>query len=70
MSGTVLASTPQKATTGCIALASMIGVTIELYDFFTYGTAAALALGQVFFPATGATADATKRDEACLVEQR
>lgn len=32
-------------------LASMVGTTIEWYDFFLYGTAAALIFGKLFFPA-------------------
>jgi metabolite-proton symporter len=33
-----------------VALASLVGTTIEWYDFFLYGTAAALVLNQLFFP--------------------
>ncbi|HEY7593756.1 MAG TPA: MFS transporter, partial [Actinophytocola sp.] len=33
-----------------IVSASLIGTTIEWYDFFLYGTAAALILNRLFFP--------------------
>jgi metabolite-proton symporter len=33
-----------------VATASMIGTTIEWYDFFLYGTAAALVFNRLFFP--------------------
>jgi MFS transporter, MHS family, shikimate and dehydroshikimate transport protein len=33
-----------------VALASMIGTTVEWYDFFIFGTASALVFGQLFFP--------------------
>lgn len=47
---------PQPAvpapTPRTIALAAMSGQTIEYYDFYVYGTAAAFVLGPLFFPDT------------------
>ncbi|MFF2023276.1 MFS transporter [Streptomyces sp. NPDC058171] len=33
-----------------LATASLVGTAVEFYDFFVYGTAAALVLGPLFFP--------------------
>jgi MFS family permease len=43
-------SQAQRAGTGKILLASLVGTTIEFYDFYIFGTAAALVFGPMFFP--------------------
>ena len=48
-----LQPTPPKQmrpSTARIMTASLVGTAIEFYDFYIFGTAAALALGQIFFP--------------------
>jgi len=40
----------QNASVRQVVFASLIGTTIEWYDFFIYGTAAALVFNQLFFP--------------------
>jgi MFS family permease len=40
----------ERASIRQVALASFIGTAVEWYDFFLYGTAAALVFGQLFFP--------------------
>jgi metabolite-proton symporter len=45
--------TPSRAR---IAIASFIGTAIEFYDFYIYGTAAALVFGNLFFPSFSAVA--------------
>lgn len=42
---------PAATPIGRVVLASFIGTSIEWYDFFLYGTAAALVFGKLFFPA-------------------
>jgi len=41
---------PKHTSIRLVGLASLVGTTIEWYDFFLYGTAAALVLNKVFFP--------------------
>jgi metabolite-proton symporter len=43
---------------GRIVLASLVGTTIEFYDFYIYGAAAALVIGQTFCPKSSAEAQA------------
>src|SRR5262245_45453887 len=40
----------QPSSIRMVAMASLIGTTIEWYDYFLYGTAAALVLNKLFFP--------------------
>jgi metabolite-proton symporter len=49
---TYQAATAKAAPTrlGQIVLASLVGTTIEFYDFYIFGTAAALVFGPLFFP--------------------
>ncbi|MBV9141324.1 MAG: MHS family MFS transporter [Pseudonocardiales bacterium] len=47
---------PASAGMRRVAVASCVGTTVEFYDFFVYGTAAALVFPRVFFPGLGATA--------------
>src|SRR5439155_11266001 len=39
-----------------IAMASFIGTAVEWYDYFIYGTAAAIVFGPLFFPKFSAAA--------------
>ena len=42
---------PRDRATLRVLLASLVGTTIEFYDFYIYGIASALVIGPVFFPA-------------------
>lgn len=47
---------PQTTSVRRVAIASCIGTTIEFYDFYAYGIAAALVLNKAFFPELDETA--------------
>jgi len=50
-SGSIVAATAMHAgSIRPVAIASLIGTTIEWYDFFLYGTAAALVFNRLYFP--------------------
>jgi hypothetical protein len=42
--------TRERQSIGVVAFASLVGTTIEWYDFFLYGTASALVFNKLFFP--------------------
>jgi metabolite-proton symporter len=44
-------STPKKNSPGTVLFASLIGTTIEFFDFYIYATAAVLVFPKLFFPA-------------------
>lgn len=49
---------PAQNAPAKVAVASFVGTTIEYYDFYIYGTAAALVIGPAFFPASSPAAQA------------
>ncbi|SEK35032.1 Predicted arabinose efflux permease, MFS family [Sphingomonas palmae] len=46
---------PQPASHRRILLASLVGTSVEFYDFYIYATAASLVFGQLFFPSGDAS---------------
>ena len=49
-------STKQVNSRGRVMVASLIGTTVEFYDFYVYATAAVLVFPSLFFPAQNETA--------------
>jgi len=47
---------PVPASSRRVLLASLVGTSVEFYDFYIYATAAALVFGPLFFPSTSASA--------------
>jgi len=45
-----LPATPEASSLRRVVVASLVGTSLEWYDFFIYGTAAALVFNQLFFP--------------------
>jgi len=43
-------ASPHRSEAVRVAVASLIGTSVEWYDFFLYGTAAALVFNKLFFP--------------------
>ena len=60
---------PQTNATWRVLLASLMGTTIEFFDFYIYATAAVLVFPHLFFPPASPTAQqlASSIDELCSV---
>ena len=50
------ADAPVRPSRGSIIAASVVGTSIEWYDYYIFGTAAALVFGSLFFPGISTTA--------------
>src|SRR6202158_1416208 len=47
-----LPRTPDRKMINRVLISSVVGTVVEWYDFFIYGTAAALVFGKLFFPSS------------------
>lgn len=47
---------PPPASTSRVLMASLVGTSVEFYDFYIYATAASLVFGPLFFPAESPSA--------------
>ena len=46
----------RRPSTRRVLIASLVGTSVEFYDFYIYATAASLVFGPLFFPATSPSA--------------
>ena len=51
-----LSSATKRSTAGTVLFASLVGTTIEFFDFYIYATAAVLVFPRAFFPSSDPTA--------------
>ena len=51
-----MADAVQPPSTGRVLIASLVGTSVEFYDFYIYATAASLVFGPLFFPASSPSA--------------
>ena len=56
MADASMASGAIRAGRRRVLIASLVGTTVEFYDFYIYATAASLVFGPLFFPASSASA--------------
>ncbi|MDP9085289.1 MAG: MFS transporter, partial [Pseudomonadota bacterium] len=51
-----MSSLPTPSSTRRTLLASLVGTSVEFYDFYIYATATSLVFGPLFFPASSPSA--------------